>query len=77
MTALRTVSPSASQSLLGNAPSGSQLVSSATHTTFYFSPLADVTKTVKNWIESYNSDGSPNAAPILYRYLDEVKVNVG
>ncbi|MBL8891038.1 MAG: hypothetical protein JNL67_13735, partial [Planctomycetaceae bacterium] len=76
MTALRTASPSASQSLLGNAPSGSQLVSSATHTTFYFSPLADVTKTVKNWIESYNSDGSPNADPILYRYLDEVKVNV-
>ncbi|MBL8888889.1 MAG: hypothetical protein JNL67_02850, partial [Planctomycetaceae bacterium] len=77
MTALRTTSPGASQSLLGNAPSGSQLVSASTHTTFYFSPLADVTKTVKNWIESYNSDGSPNAAPILYRFLDEVKVNVG
>ncbi|MDP1560012.1 MAG: hypothetical protein Q8M16_01280, partial [Pirellulaceae bacterium] len=27
-------------------------------------------------IAPYESDGSPNAAPILYHYLDEVKVNV-
>jgi hypothetical protein len=76
MTALRTASPSSTQSLLGNAPAGSSLLSSATHTTFYYSPLSDVTKTVKNWIVPYESNGSPNAAPILYRYSDEVKVNV-
>ena len=38
--------------------------------------MSDVTKTVRHWIEPYVTDGSPNAAPILYRYLEQVSVNV-
>ncbi|MDP1562445.1 MAG: hypothetical protein Q8M16_13790, partial [Pirellulaceae bacterium] len=76
MAALRNSNPTSNQSLLGDLPSGSQLVLSATNTTLYYSPLSDVTKTVKNWIAPYESDGSPNAAPILYHYLDEVEVDV-
>ncbi|MBL8856413.1 MAG: hypothetical protein JNK57_20785 [Planctomycetaceae bacterium] len=76
MAALRTNSPSSNQALLGTAPTGSSLVQESNHSTLYYSPLSDVTKTVKNWIESYTSDGGITAAPILYRYLDEVNVNV-
>jgi hypothetical protein len=76
MAALRTNSPSSNQSLLGTAPTGSTLVQESNHSTFYASPLSDVTKTVQHWIAAYESDGGPDAAPILYRYLEQASVNV-
>ncbi|MDP1561435.1 MAG: hypothetical protein Q8M16_08570, partial [Pirellulaceae bacterium] len=57
MASLRTTSPTSSQSLLGNQPSGSSIISESIHNTFYNSPLSDVTKTVKNWVAPYESDG--------------------
>jgi hypothetical protein len=76
MAALRANSPSSNQSLLGTGPTGSTLVQESNHSTFYASPLSDVTKTVQHWIAAYESDGSPDAAPILYRYLEQASVNV-
>ncbi|MBL8892386.1 MAG: hypothetical protein JNL67_20590, partial [Planctomycetaceae bacterium] len=75
LASIRANHPAGNQSLLGDSPSDSQLVSSSTYTTLYTSPSSDVAKTVKNSIEPYHSDGGINAPPILYRYSEAAAVN--
>jgi hypothetical protein len=76
MAALRNYNTTSSQSLLGAAPSDSTVVFDSVHTTTYVSPLADVTKTVTNWMTPYVYNGEGAMAPVQFDLFDESKVNV-
>ncbi|MDP1563492.1 MAG: AHH domain-containing protein [Pirellulaceae bacterium] len=74
---VRAYSQASGQSLLGAPPAGSDLAMESIHTMNYFSPLADVTRTVTNGIsEPYQYDGGATFSPILYEYLEHVVVDI-